>query len=252
MAEVEVTKMGDFVEEGGSESHPHVYMNGGNSEKLSSPPPMEVMVHKAIVVHEQEELDVSNNLDHEVPPFPKEGPVTVKTAMSFLHERKEQHIRVTNLVLRGLGVLFSFISFVIMASDDQGSHDYISNDDYDLSFNAFQAYRYCLAMGVIAFVYLLLQLGKGIYVTFFNPNSFRHVAFSYVDFIGDQILAYLLMSSSSSAASQTGTLERFDYFLSRRTIDLPAASSSMSFLAFASVAASSVLSSFALSKRILW
>ncbi|GLJ24235.1 hypothetical protein SUGI_0462130 [Cryptomeria japonica] len=252
MAEVEVTKMGDFVEEGGSESHPHVYMNGGNSEKIASPLPMEAMVHKAIVVHEQEEeLDVSNNVDHEVPPFPKEGPVTVKTTMSFLHERKEQRIRVTNLVLRGLGVLFSFISFVIMASDDQGSQDYISNDD-DRSFDAFAAYRYCLAMGVIAFVYLVLQLGKGIYVTFFNPNSFRHVAFSYVDFIGDQILAYLLMSSSSSAASQTGTLERFDYFLSRRTIDLPAASSSMSFLAFASVAASSVLSSFALSKRILW
>ncbi|GLJ24233.1 hypothetical protein SUGI_0462100 [Cryptomeria japonica] len=310
MAEVEGTKMGDYAEEGseshhyphvyknesnseeeeGSEHHPYVYKNGGNSEQLASAPPMEVIVHKTNLIHEQEEeLEVSHNLDQKVPPLPAQGPAMVNTAMTFQHEKRERRIRVANLVLRGAGALFSFISFVIMASDDhgsngRGSHVYLSyndppsndyppfndyppsnydyptfNDnpplqdrssDYYLSFDKFEAYRYCLAMGVIAFVYLLYQLGKGIFQTFFKPNSFRHVAFFYVDFIGDQILAYLLMSSSSTAASLTRSLQQLGF--RGRMIDLPAASLSMSFIAFAVVAASSVLSSFALVKRILW
>ncbi|KAH9319614.1 hypothetical protein KI387_021383, partial [Taxus chinensis] len=62
-----------------------------------------------------------------------------------------------------------------------------------------------------------------------------------------KVLAYLLLSSSSAAASTTNRLRDNG---NMRFTDMAVVSVSMSFITFALMAASSVLSGYALSKRI--
>ncbi|KAH9294424.1 hypothetical protein KI387_040372, partial [Taxus chinensis] len=189
--------------------------------------------------------------------FVKEGSEKVKgvdigTTISVLRRPKERRTRLVGLALRCTEVVFSFLSFDIMASNNQGTKG-LRFDDYD-------EYKYSIAVAVIAFVYVAAQLGRGIYDELFAHNLFPKIVFNYIDFVGDQVttdqiyqklpfqvLAYLLLSSSSAAASTTNRL--WDNGNMRFT-DMVAASVTMSFITFALMAASSVLSGYALSKRI--
>jgi len=148
---------------------------------------------------------------------------------------RENHVRITNIVLRSVALLFSFLAFVIMASDN---HNYFK-------FNDSGEYSYCFSIALIASVYLALQLGRAIYEILTRRT---YTFFYYIDFICDQILAYLLMSSASTAATFTNELVSIVGSSSTFT-DTGAASVSMAFLCFLAVAASSVLSGYNFWKR---
>ncbi|XP_057772664.1 CASP-like protein 4A3 [Salvia miltiorrhiza] len=144
-------------------------------------------------------------------------------------------VRRVALAFRVFEVIACLISFSVMAADKTEGW---SGD----SFDRYIEYRYCLAVNVIGFVYsgfqafdLAFYLGKGKHV-------FVHHLRHHFDFAMDQILAYLLMSASSSAAT------RVDDWISNWGADeftlMASASIAMSFLAFLAFALSSLISGY--------
>ncbi|GAA0186267.1 hypothetical protein LIER_33555 [Lithospermum erythrorhizon] len=110
------------------------------------------------------------------------------------------------------------------------------------SFDRYKEYRYCLAMNVIGFVYAGFQA----FDLSCNLASGKHIISHHLryhfEFLMDQILAYLLMSASSSAATRVDdwvTNWGKDTFT-----DMATASVGMSFLAFFAFAISSLISGY--------
>lgn len=152
--------------------------------------------------------------------------------------RKPDRETIKRKVLLGSRIfafLFCLISFSIMAAD--------KNQGWALdSFHHYKEFRYCMTVNVLGSLYSGLQaydlaypLIPGRYVTW---NQLRYV----LDFSIDQILTYLLLSSSSSSASRVEDWESNwgkDKFPS-----MARASVAVSFLAFLAFALSSLISGF--------
>ncbi|XP_014510187.1 CASP-like protein N24 [Vigna radiata var. radiata] len=116
--------------------------------------------------------------------------------------------------------------------------------DYDeLHWYQFQEFKYCLSVNVIGFVYSALQifdLGK-YFVT--KRHTIDPKLRGYLNFAMDQVMAYLLISASSSAATTahywTNEVSEGDKFL-----EIAKASVALSFIAFVAFASSSIVSAF--------
>ncbi|KAL1203923.1 CASP-like protein 4A2 [Cardamine amara subsp. amara] len=151
--------------------------------------------------------------------------------------RRDELVSVTALGFRVTEVILCVISFSIMAADKTQGW---SGDSYD----RYKEYRYCLAVNVIAFVYSAFEvcdaacyIAKDTYMI----NCGFHDLFV---FSMDQILAYLLMSASSCAAT------RVDDWVSNWGKDeftqMATASIAVSFIAFGAFAVSALISSYRL------
>lgn len=103
----------------------------------------------------------------------------------------EKRMGIINIVLRSVALLFSFLSFVIMASNNHTLNTTDGTLIVNLlwRFNDFREYSYCFSIALIASVYLALQLAKAIY-EIITRKTYNFLY--YMDFICDQILAYLL------------------------------------------------------------
>ncbi|KAI3873592.1 hypothetical protein MKX03_035363 [Papaver bracteatum] len=157
-------------------------------------------------------------------------PTTTSTSTTGL-------LKYGSLVLRAAAFVFSVISFAIMASIK----------DFDI----FHEFSYILAACVLSTAYTLFQN-----LRHFNYLSTGNLLFEartsgLVDFFGDQIIAYLLISSASAAAPSISTVKALeDYSLENHvTSTKSAASISMAFLAFFPLALSAILSGFKLSTK---
>ncbi|KAL0288004.1 UNVERIFIED_CONTAM: CASP-like protein 4A3 [Sesamum calycinum] len=114
------------------------------------------------------------------------------------------------------------------------------------SFDRYKEFRYCMSVNVIGFAYSAAQafdlsysLATGKYIVQ-HQQRLRY----YFDFAVDQMIAYLLISASSSA-----TIRIDDWQLNwgkDKFPDMATASISMSFLAFVALASSSLISGYAL------
>ncbi|KAL8141002.1 hypothetical protein V2J09_007023 [Rumex salicifolius] len=104
--------------------------------------------------------------------------------------------RIVALSLRGASLLFSFLSFVIIATIKK----FTTNDSYN----------YVFAIAMISFIYNAFQNGKGVYELVSRHELISHNKTSaFIDFIGDQAIAYMLMSGSSvgfALANEMGKL----------------------------------------------
>lgn len=161
----------------------------------------------------------------------------------------EKRMGIINIVLRSVALLFSFLSFVIMASNNHTLNTTDGTLIVNLlwRFNDFREYSYCFSIALIASVYLALQLAKAIY-EIITRKTYNFLY--YMDFICDQILAYLLASSASAAAVRTYVLNNeYNNGVADIYTEMAAASVSMAFLSCLFVAASSVLSGYNLWKR---
>jgi hypothetical protein len=139
------------------------------------------------------------------------------------------------LAFRICEVILCLISFSVMAADrTQGW----SGD----SFDRYKEYRYCLSVAVIGFTYAAFQAYDLSYYFMTGKHVISHHLHYHFDFFMDQMLAYLLISASSSAAT------RVDDWVSNWGKDqftqMATASVSMSFLAFAAFAFSSIISGY--------
>ncbi|KZV34736.1 hypothetical protein F511_00638 [Dorcoceras hygrometricum] len=150
-------------------------------------------------------------------------------------------VRKAALVIRIFEVVACVISFSIMAADrTQGW----SGD----SFDRYKEYRYCLAVNVVGFVYSGFQASNLAYHLGTGKDVIAHHLRHHFDFSMDQILAYFLMSASSSAAT------RVDDWITNWGSDkftmMASASIAMSFLAFLAFSVSSLVSGYSLCNRV--
>ncbi|XP_054783892.1 CASP-like protein 4B1 [Prosopis cineraria] len=140
-----------------------------------------------------------------------------------------------SLGLRGMALVFSLISFIVMASNKHGDWK---------NFDKYEEYRYVLAIAILSSLYTGGQVLRQVQEISTGKNFLHPRTALLLDFIGDQIMAYLLISSASSAVPLTNRMrEGSDNIFT----DTSAAAIGFSFLAFFAVAASSLLSGYKLS-----
>ncbi|XP_014499773.1 CASP-like protein 4A3 [Vigna radiata var. radiata] len=132
------------------------------------------------------------------------------------------------------------ISFSVMAADKTQGW---SGD----SFDRYREYRYCLSVNIIGFAYSALQACDLSCQLATGKHFISHHLRNHFDFFMDQVLAYLLISASSSAAT------RVDDWISNwgkdEFTEMATASIGMSFLAFLAFAMSSLISGYTLCNR---
>ncbi|XP_058209478.1 CASP-like protein 4B1 [Rhododendron vialii] len=149
--------------------------------------------------------------------------------------RTQDQLKIGSLALRGLGFLFSFLAFIIMATNNHGSGE---------NFDNYEEYRYVLAIAIMSTIYTVAQLVPQVHELFTGRQLFPPRNLALLDFLGDQIMAYLLISALSSAIPQTNRMrEQEDTIFT----DNSAAAISMEFFAFLALAFSALISGYKLS-----
>nr|XP_043607826.1 CASP-like protein 4A3 [Erigeron canadensis] len=162
-------------------------------------------------------------------------PVREDVVVAVAGSRKWAMVEKVGLGFRVCEAVFSLIAFSVMVSDKTQGW---SGD----SFYRYKEYRYLVAVNVIAFAYAAFQAIDLTYHLVYKRHIVLYSLRSHFDFLIDQILAYLLISSSSSAVTRIN-----DWVLnwgSDEFIKKASASTVMSFLAFLGFAFSSLISGY--------
>ncbi|XP_049383479.1 CASP-like protein 4A3 [Solanum stenotomum] len=151
--------------------------------------------------------------------------------------RRDEMVKKAGLGFRIFGFLFCLASFSVMAAD--------RNKGWALdSFERYKEFRYCMSVNVIGFVYSGAQAFDLAYQSATGKNIVQHHLRYMFDFALDQVVTYLLISASSSAAT------RIDDWQSNwgkdKFPDMASASVALSFLSFAALAFSSLISGYVL------
>uniref|UniRef100_A0A1D1YS11 CASP-like protein n=1 Tax=Anthurium amnicola TaxID=1678845 RepID=A0A1D1YS11_9ARAE len=167
-----------------------------------------------------------------------ENPASVPVITSAVSRwRREGFLEKAALVLRVLGSLFSALAFLVMASNRHGDWR---------QFNKYQEYRYLVAISALAFLYTAAQVVRQVLRLAGRSDTVWTRAMATADFAGDQVFAYLLMSALSAAVPITNRMREG---ADNSFTDASAASISMAFFAFASLALSALVSGFKISRQ---
>ncbi|KAL8509259.1 hypothetical protein ACS0TY_016452 [Phlomoides rotata] len=150
---------------------------------------------------------------------------------------REDFLKRGSQALRVFGFVFSVLAFVIMASNQHGDWK---------DFDKYEEYRYVLAIAILSTLYTGLQSWK----QFQEQSTGREIVprqnAAIIDFFGDQIVAYLLISAASSAVPLTNRMrEGSDNIFT----DSSASAISMEFFAFFSLGLSALISGYKLSNQ---
>ncbi|XWS37476.1 hypothetical protein CRYUN_Cryun19dG0046200 [Craigia yunnanensis] len=143
----------------------------------------------------------------------------------------------TALGVRLSEIVLCLISFSVMAADKTQGW---SGDSYD----RYKEYRYCLSVTVIGFVYAGFQAYDLAYYLIRGTHVIHHYLRQPFDFFMDQILAYLLISASSAAATRVDDWQ--SNWGKDEFTEMASASVAMAFLAFIAFAFSSLISGYEL------
>ncbi|KAL8140995.1 hypothetical protein V2J09_007016 [Rumex salicifolius] len=170
----------------------------------------------------------ANLEDVESQPPPSAGGFGVSSVLR--RWRREDLMKKGSVGLRAVALFLSLLSFIIMASNKHGDWK---------NFDKYEEYRYVLAIAILSSIYT----GWKTIVHFHQFTSAKELSVSrnsaLTDFFGDQIVAYLLLSSASSAVPLTNRMrEGSDNIFT----DSSAAAISMSFLAFFCLGLSAIIS----------
>ncbi|RLN29461.1 CASP-like protein 4B4 [Panicum miliaceum] len=150
--------------------------------------------------------------------------------------RTQDPLERSGSALRAGAWALSLLAFLVMACNEHGDWK---------QFDRYEEYRYIVAVGLLAFVYTTLQLLRhGVRLT--GGQDLQPKTGLLVDFAGDQVTAYLLMSALSATIPITNRMrEGADNVFT----DSSAASISMAFFAFVCLALSALISGFKLTKQ---
>ncbi|KAA8517482.1 hypothetical protein F0562_017775 [Nyssa sinensis] len=151
--------------------------------------------------------------------------------------RREDLLKRGSVALRGFGLLFSLLAFIIMASNKHGDWK---------DFDKYEEYRYVLAIAILSTLYTGGQFMRQVHELSTGKETFPRRNLALIDFYGDQIMAYLLISAASSAVPLTNRMrEGADNIFT----DSSASAISMEFLAFLALACSALISGYKLSNQ---
>ncbi|KAJ8457876.1 hypothetical protein OPV22_030802 [Ensete ventricosum] len=165
------------------------------------------------------------------------NPATVVLALIAWWRGKDLLER-SGLVLRPLALIFSLFAFIVCASNRHGDWK---------NFNRYEEYRYLLAISILALLYSIFQVSKQAYRFSTGKDLVPKNYSGIVDFAGDQVMAYLLISALSAAIPITNSMRGG---ADNVFTDASSASISLAFFAFVSIALSALISGFKLSKQI--
>ncbi|CAN4106168.1 unnamed protein product [Withania somnifera] len=142
-----------------------------------------------------------------------------------------------SLGLRCIALLFSLFAFIIMASNKHGDWR---------DFDRYEEYRYVLAIAILSTLYTGLLLLRQVYELSTNKEIFSWQNLALLEFIGDQLMTYLLLSAASSVVPLTNRMrENNDNIFT----DSSASAIGMEFVAFLALAVSAIISGYKLSKQ---
>ncbi|KAL2649664.1 hypothetical protein R1flu_017792 [Riccia fluitans] len=160
-------------------------------------------------------------------------------------------VNVANVTVRAFAAVFTLISFAVIASNKDSFivTSSFSSAEITIHFNDLFYLSYLLTANVIAFAYAVATLGIFIYHTNSGRpvENFQH---KIIIFALDQMLAYLLMSASTSAA--TGIRAQTAIINSSAVNNFESqayAGVAMSFVAFFLFAAASLISGYYVFRR---
>ncbi|XWS40749.1 hypothetical protein CRYUN_Cryun17cG0022200 [Craigia yunnanensis] len=151
--------------------------------------------------------------------------------------KRDKMVKKALLGFRISGFVFCLVSFSVLAADrDQGwALD---------SFYRYKEFRFCMAVNVIGFVYSGIQAYDLAYQLTSGKQRPRSRLRCYLDFVLDQILAYLLLSASSSAAVRVDDWQ--SNWGKDKFPEMARASMALSLVAFIALALSSLISGYTL------
>ncbi|KAF9599264.1 hypothetical protein IFM89_036562 [Coptis chinensis] len=167
-----------------------------------------------------------------------ESSSTVRVQSIVRKWKREDLLKKGSLVLRGLALVFSLLSFIIMASNKHGDWK---------NFDRYEEYRYLVAIAILSSLYTMFQ----VFVQLHQLSTGKELGlaprtYGLINFFGDQIVAYLLISAASTAVPRTNQMREG---ADNSFTDSSAASISMAFFAFFALAVSAMLSGFKLSTQ---
>ncbi|XP_043717290.1 CASP-like protein 4A4 [Telopea speciosissima] len=148
-----------------------------------------------------------------------------------------------NLFIRSLGLLFSFVSAISLASPSPNK----IKGEAAFSFGHYPELRYSFGVTILASGYSASQLFKGVCDIVHKGLLISDLVSDYLSFILDNLLCYLLISSSSMLVSMIQQIESASPVWKATIVSM-----SMSFIAFLVFVACSLLSGYKLCKRIIW
>lgn len=151
--------------------------------------------------------------------------------------RREDMLDKSPLALHVSAATFAFVALVLVATNQHGDW---------MQFDRYQEYRYLLAIAALAFAYSLGQALRHGYRMRGGVDPISAPSGRLLDFVADQVVAYLLMSALSAAVPITN---RMRTAVINTFTDATAAAISMAFFAFVALSLSAVVSGYKLSKQ---
>ncbi|KAH8521980.1 hypothetical protein POPTR_001G102600v4 [Populus trichocarpa] len=173
-------------------------------------------------------------------PFPTPSPFSFSDAPARLSTRPP--IYLSNLILRFLALVFSFVSALSLAASSSKK-----DSPRPSSFADYSELLYCFIASVLVFVYSAFQLFKGICDIAQRGILISDMFSDYMSFILDQVAGYLLISSSSVAILAIQQIDKTASILKAVII-----STVVSFVTFLVIVICTLLSGYRLCKRIIW
>ncbi|KAM3313846.1 hypothetical protein ACQJBY_033011 [Aegilops geniculata] len=152
--------------------------------------------------------------------------------------KREDMLDKCPLALHAAAAAFAFVALVLVASNQHGDW---------MQFDRYQEYIYLLAIAALAFAYSLAQALRHAHRMRGGADPISAPSARLLDFIADQVVAYLLMSALSAAIPITN---RMRTAVINNFTDATAAAISMAFLAFVALALSATVSGYKLSRQM--
>ncbi|GAV74631.1 DUF588 domain-containing protein [Cephalotus follicularis] len=151
--------------------------------------------------------------------------------------RRDYMVKRFLLGFRICGFVSCLVSFSVMAAD--------RSQGWALdSYYRYMEFRYCMAVNVIGFAYSGLHACDVAYQLITGNLKRQSQVRCYLDFSMDQVLTYLLLSASSSAAVRVDDWQ--SNWGKDKFTEMARASVGVSFLAFVALALSSLISGYTL------
>ncbi|KAK7266116.1 hypothetical protein RIF29_18756 [Crotalaria pallida] len=119
---------------------------------------------------------------------------------NVLTNKKETKLNIALLGLRISAFVLCLKSFAVLAANKQ-KYEILGIELFRVSFYKFKEFKYSLSVSVIACAYSLLQICDLAKYLITKKHTMEPKLRGYLNFAMDQILTYLLMSASSSAAT---------------------------------------------------
>lgn len=166
-------------------------------------------------------------------------PAAPGTGVGHIMERwKREDLRKKgSLGLRCVALVFSLLAFIIMASNKHGDWK---------DFARYEEYRYVLAIAILSTLYTGLLVLRQVHQLSTSKEIFSRQNLALLEFFGDQLMAYLLLSAASSAVPLTNRMRENDDNI---FTDSSASAVGMEFMAFLALAVSAGISGYKLSNQ---